>query len=211
MCRCCRPSCWRTTTRWCASASGMKSSAAPAPRADTLFTRATRSYARSMALIRKKDFAGAPRRSIDQEDRRRSAAHRRADVDVAEPRGLGAANRCRSARGRARRRAGQLRQGDRASRPSGALRGRDDLHRAGRLASARAPQPRRRAAAGGSSCRGGKRLLGRSRAIRRTAGRCSGFSQALRAQNKTDEAKRIEADFKKAWADADVQLTASRF
>jgi len=26
-----------------------------------------------------------------------------------------------------------------------------------------------------------------------------------------DEAKHIEADFKKAWADADVQLTASRF
>ena len=33
--------------------------AAPAPRADMLFTRATRSYARGMALIRKKDFAGA--------------------------------------------------------------------------------------------------------------------------------------------------------
>ena len=39
-------------------------SAAPAPRADTLFTRATRSYARSLALIRKKDFAGA-RKEID--------------------------------------------------------------------------------------------------------------------------------------------------
>ena len=38
-----------------------------------------------------------------------------------------------------------------------------------------------------------------------------GLSQALRAQNKTAEAKLIEADFKKAWADADVQLTASRF
>jgi hypothetical protein len=38
-----------------------------------------------------------------------------------------------------------------------------------------------------------------------------GLSQALRAQGKTDEAKRIDADFKKAWADADVQLTASRF
>ena len=33
--------------------------AAPAPRADTLFTRATRHYARGMALIRKKDFAAA--------------------------------------------------------------------------------------------------------------------------------------------------------
>jgi tetratricopeptide (TPR) repeat protein len=38
-----------------------------------------------------------------------------------------------------------------------------------------------------------------------------GLAQALRAQGKTAEAKLIEADFKKAWADADVQLTASRF
>jgi len=38
-----------------------------------------------------------------------------------------------------------------------------------------------------------------------------GLAQALRAQGKTDQAKLIEADFKKAWADADVQLTASRF
>ena len=38
-----------------------------------------------------------------------------------------------------------------------------------------------------------------------------GLAQSLRAQNKMDEAKHIEADFKKAWADADVQLTASRF
>jgi hypothetical protein len=41
--------------------------ALPAPRADTLFTRATRSYARGMALIRKNDFAAAPRRSIRSE------------------------------------------------------------------------------------------------------------------------------------------------
>jgi tetratricopeptide (TPR) repeat protein len=38
-----------------------------------------------------------------------------------------------------------------------------------------------------------------------------GLGQALRAQNKIDQAKVVEADFKKAWADADVQLTASRF
>ena len=38
-----------------------------------------------------------------------------------------------------------------------------------------------------------------------------GLAQALRAQGKNDEAKRIDADFKKAWSDADVQLTASRF
>ena len=38
-----------------------------------------------------------------------------------------------------------------------------------------------------------------------------GLLQALRAQNKTDDAALIEARFKKAWARADVTLTASRF
>jgi tetratricopeptide (TPR) repeat protein len=38
-----------------------------------------------------------------------------------------------------------------------------------------------------------------------------GLAQALRAQGKTDAAKAVEADLKKAWTDADVQLTASRF
>jgi tetratricopeptide (TPR) repeat protein len=38
-----------------------------------------------------------------------------------------------------------------------------------------------------------------------------GLAQALRAQNKNDEAEVIEARFKKAWARADVTLTASRF
>ena len=38
-----------------------------------------------------------------------------------------------------------------------------------------------------------------------------GLTQALRAQNKNEEAALIEARFKKAWARADVTLTASRF
>jgi tetratricopeptide (TPR) repeat protein len=38
-----------------------------------------------------------------------------------------------------------------------------------------------------------------------------GLLQALRAQQKTDEAAVIEARFSKAWARADVMLTASRF
>ena len=38
-----------------------------------------------------------------------------------------------------------------------------------------------------------------------------GLAQALRAQNKNDEAALIDARFKKAWARADVTLTASRF
>ena len=38
-----------------------------------------------------------------------------------------------------------------------------------------------------------------------------GLLLALKAQNKTSEAALIEARFKKAWADADVELTASRF
>jgi tetratricopeptide (TPR) repeat protein len=38
-----------------------------------------------------------------------------------------------------------------------------------------------------------------------------GLAQALRAQNKNEEAALIDARFKKAWARADVTLTASRF
>ncbi|MBA4142890.1 MAG: hypothetical protein H0X43_07760 [Nitrosospira sp.] len=38
-----------------------------------------------------------------------------------------------------------------------------------------------------------------------------GLLQALRAQNETDQAALIEARFRKAWARADVDLTASRF
>jgi tetratricopeptide (TPR) repeat protein len=38
-----------------------------------------------------------------------------------------------------------------------------------------------------------------------------GLLQALKAQNKTEDAALIEARFKKAWARADVTLTASRF
>jgi tetratricopeptide (TPR) repeat protein len=38
-----------------------------------------------------------------------------------------------------------------------------------------------------------------------------GLAQALRAQGKEDQAKAAEADFKAAWASADVTLTASRF
>jgi len=38
-----------------------------------------------------------------------------------------------------------------------------------------------------------------------------GLTQSLRAQNKAADAARADADFKKAWANADVTLTASRF
>jgi len=38
-----------------------------------------------------------------------------------------------------------------------------------------------------------------------------GLHKALQAQNKQEQARLVEADFKKAWADADVTLTASRF
>ena len=38
-----------------------------------------------------------------------------------------------------------------------------------------------------------------------------GLAQALRAQNKKDEAAQIDARFRQAWARADVTLTASRF
>lgn len=38
-----------------------------------------------------------------------------------------------------------------------------------------------------------------------------GLTQALKAQGKHDQAKLAEAEFSKVWADADIQLTASRF
>jgi tetratricopeptide (TPR) repeat protein len=38
-----------------------------------------------------------------------------------------------------------------------------------------------------------------------------GLGKALRAQGKDDQAKAVEADFKKSWAHADIVLTASRF
>src|SRR6185436_200730 len=38
-----------------------------------------------------------------------------------------------------------------------------------------------------------------------------GLAQSLRAQGKTAEASQVEARFQKAWAQADVKLTASRF
>jgi cytochrome c-type biogenesis protein CcmH/NrfG len=38
-----------------------------------------------------------------------------------------------------------------------------------------------------------------------------GLAQSLRAQGKTAEAAQIDESFKKAWAQADVTLTASRF
>jgi hypothetical protein len=38
-----------------------------------------------------------------------------------------------------------------------------------------------------------------------------GLAQALRAQGKKNDAAAAEARFRRAWADADVTLTASRF
>jgi len=38
-----------------------------------------------------------------------------------------------------------------------------------------------------------------------------GLAQAMRAQGNIEGAKAIEADFEKAWAQADIQLASSRF
>ncbi|HUG37093.1 MAG TPA: hypothetical protein VML54_09105, partial [Candidatus Limnocylindrales bacterium] len=38
-----------------------------------------------------------------------------------------------------------------------------------------------------------------------------GLAQSLRAQGKTADAAAVEARFRRAWANADVTLTASRF
>jgi predicted Zn-dependent protease len=38
-----------------------------------------------------------------------------------------------------------------------------------------------------------------------------GLAQSLRAQGKTEDAAQVEQQFSKAWAQADVKLSASRF
>jgi tetratricopeptide (TPR) repeat protein len=166
--------------------------ALPAPRADTLFTRATRSYARGMAFIRKKDFAAPTSMSLNLADSVLRVAIEVLDGEFA------------AAQGNYDTAIAHL---DRAVRYEDALiyTEPDDWH-----------QPVRHNL--------GAVLLQADRPVEaesvywddlrrhpKNGWSLFGLAQSLRAQNKMDEAKHIEADFKKAWADADVQLTASRF
>ena len=186
--------------------------AAPALRADTLYTQGVRHYARGMAFIRKKNFDAA-RKEI--EDVRRIAG----DPKLMEVPASMSPNTVDSilrlavtvldgelaaAQGNYDAAVAYL---DRAVRYHDSLvyTEPDDWH-----------QPVRHAL--------GAVLLDANRPaeaeavywedLRRNPGNgwsLFGLAKALRAQGKNDQAKSVEADFKKAWADSDVTLTASRF
>jgi tetratricopeptide (TPR) repeat protein len=186
--------------------------ALPAPRADTMFTRATRSYARGMALIRKKDFAAATK-EIDTVkkiagDPKLVAAPTSMSLNLADS-VLRVAievldGELAAAQGNYDTAIAHL---DRAVRYEDALiyTEPDDWH-----------QPVRHNL-GAVLLQAGRPVEAESvywddlRRHPKNGWSLFGLAQSLRAQNKIDQAKVIEADFKKAWADADVQLTASRF
>jgi tetratricopeptide (TPR) repeat protein len=185
---------------------------APPPRADTLLTRGVRHYARGMAFIRKKDFAAATKEidavrkiaadpklietpssmSLNQAD-----AVLRVAVEVLD-------GELAAAQGDYDKAIAHL---DRGVRYQDALiyTEPDDWH-----------QPVRHNL--------GAVLLEAKRPVEaesiywddlrmhpKNGWALYGLAQALRAQNKNDQAKLVEADFRKAWANADVTLTASRF
>ncbi len=184
----------------------------PAPRADTLFTRATRHYARGMALIRKKDFAGATK-EIDAvktiaADPKLIAAPTSMSLNLADSVlriGIEVLQgELDAAQGKFDSAIAHL---DRAVRYEDAMiyTEPDDWH-----------QPVRHNL-GAVLLQAGRPVEAESvywddlKRHPKNGWALYGLSQALRAQNKTAEAKLIDADFKAAWPDADVQLTASRF
>lgn len=185
--------------------------AAP-PRVDTLFTRGVRHYARGMAFIRKNDFQAASR---EIEAARRIAADpkliekptsmsmnlgdavMRVALEVLEGE-LAAAQRNYDA---------AVSHLDRAVRYQDALiyTEPDDWH-----------QPVRHNL-GAVLLQAGRAAEAESvywddlRVHPRNGWALFGLTQALRAQGKHDQAKQVEGEFKDAWANADVVLTASRF
>jgi tetratricopeptide (TPR) repeat protein len=186
--------------------------AAPAPRVDTLFVRGTRHYARGMAFIRKKDFAAATK----EIDAVRKIA---ADPKLIETPSSFSLNLADSvlrvaievldgefaaARGEYDKAIAHL---DRAVRYQDALvyTEPDDWH-----------QPVRHNL-GAVLLQAGRPVEAESvywddlRARPKNGWALFGLAQALRAQGKTDAAKAVEADLKKAWANSDITLTASRF
>lgn len=185
---------------------------APAPRADTLFTRGVRHYARGMAFIRKKDFDAASKEIASV---RRIAGDPKL-VETPSSMSLNLADsvlrvaatvldgEMAAAQGNYDAAIAHL---DRAVRYHDNLvyTEPDDWHQpvrhalgavlldAGRPAEAEAVywEDLRR------NPRNGWALFG--------------LGKALRAQGKDEQAKLAEADFKKVWADADITLSASRF
>jgi tetratricopeptide (TPR) repeat protein len=185
---------------------------ASAPRADTMFTRGVRHYARGMAFIRKKDFTAAQKEieavrkiasdpklietpssfSLNQADVVLRVAVQVLDGEYA------------AARGDYDKAIAHL---DRAVRYQDALiyTEPDDWH-----------QPVRHNL-GAVLLQAGRAVEAESvywddlRMHPKNGWALYGLGQALRAQGKNDQAKLVEADFKTAWKDADIQLTASRF
>ncbi len=186
--------------------------AAPAPRADTLFTQGVRHYARGMAFIRKKQFDSAKKeiaavRQIAQDPKlietpssmslNLADSVLRVSVEVLE-------GELAAAQGNYDTAIAHL---DRAVRYHDNLiyTEPDDWH-----------QPVRHAL--------GAVLLDAGRPAEAEAvywedlsrnpkngWSLFGLTKALQAQNKLEQAKLVEADFKQVWADSDVTLTASRF
>jgi tetratricopeptide (TPR) repeat protein len=185
---------------------------APAPRVDTMFTRGVRHYARGMAFVRKKDFNSAKKEiesvrkiandpklietpssmSLNQADSVLKVAVTVLDGELAAAQGNYDA---------------AIAHLDKAVRYHDNLiyTEPDDWH-----------QPVRHAL--------GAVLLDAGRPAEAEAvywedlrrhpkngWALFGLTKALQAQNKHDQAKLVDADFKKVWADSDVTLTASRF
>lgn len=185
---------------------------APAPRADTMFTRGVRHYARGMAFIRKKDLAAA-KKEIEAV---RALADDPKLIETPSSMSLNLADsvlrvavtvldgELAAAEGKYDLAIAHL---DKAVRYHDNLvyTEPDDWHQpvrhvlgavlldAGRPAEAEAVywEDLRRNPKNGWSL--------------------FGLAKALHAQNKHEQAKLVEADFKQVWADSDVTLTASRF
>jgi tetratricopeptide (TPR) repeat protein len=186
--------------------------AAPAPRADTMFTRGVRHYARGMAFIRKKNFDSAQK---EIESVRQIAADPKL-VETPSSMSLNMADsvlRVATVVLEGELAAAQGNYDTAIAKLDSAVRYHDNLvytepddwH-----------QPVRHAL--------GAVLLDAGRPAEAEAvywedlqrnpkngWSLFGLTQALKAQGKHDQAKLAEADFKKVWADADIQLTASRF
>ncbi|MGH8178897.1 MAG: tetratricopeptide repeat protein, partial [Steroidobacter sp.] len=185
---------------------------APAPRADTLFTRGVRHYARGMALLRKRDYDAA---SKEIEAVRRIAADPKL-IETPSSMSLNLADsvlrvavevldgELAAARGDYDTAITHL---DKAVRYNDALvyTEPEDWHQPVRHSLGavllQADRPKEAEVVYWDDLRSHPK----------NGWALFGLAQALRAQGKNDEAKLVEADFKTAWKDADIELTASRF
>ena len=185
---------------------------APVPRADTLFTRGIRHYARGMAFVRKQDFASAQKerdalRTIIG-DPKLIATPTSMSLNLADSVLRVGAEVLDGEMAAAKRDYDTaIAHLDRAVRYQDALiyTEPDDWH-----------QPVRHNL-GAVLLQAGRPVEAESvywddlRVHPKNGWALFGLAQALRAQGKVDQAKVVEADFKTAWKEADIQLTASRF